>query len=488
MDDLNIDEMRDVYGDLNDFEKRMKATKQVDPYANNSSEDEGSDEGRDLQKKKNDPVWQLNEKNRILIDRLYKSEKQLNELKDTFEALGSNSDNLKDKKIIELSKKNKALTIQAEGLKTKAAKAAEYAIEAKKQMNTTEANASKSPGLDSLKATSGGLDNERKLKELEKRITKMRNENQEQKITIEKATRLLEREIGEVVDIHELSKEESQWKGRSQKLEIMKQQLKQYKVRFGEASMMTADPNGQSMMSEAPSVFTGKITHAERKITKIGEKKKEDIDRLKYTIEEQKEEIKEMKQKYSGAVARRDTLETQLKTIKTDFGSKIKMLLDKTENDDKLITMLKQEISRLENVKGVKSVIKQETAKEQVGEAQKLRQDIVNLRHEVKVRDIEIEQLKKQMTKFTMNMVGAPDELSEERESRIVELEEKNEQLEKKLFRLKQEQTMGGTERFPKKNKDEQERLIQDLTKNNAILRRKVDDLQEKLAKAQSNL
>jgi hypothetical protein len=44
-----------------------------------------------------------------------------------------------------------------------------------------------------------------------------------------------------------------------------------------------------------------------------------------------------------------------MKTIKTDFGMKIKMLLDKTENDDKLISMLKSEIARLENVKGVKS-------------------------------------------------------------------------------------------------------------------------------------
>jgi len=50
---------------------------------------------------------------------------------------------------------------------------------------------------------------------LEKRLTKFRNENQEQKILLEKATRLLEREIGECVDINELSKEESQWKGRS---------------------------------------------------------------------------------------------------------------------------------------------------------------------------------------------------------------------------------------------------------------------------------
>mgnify|MGYP007121957941 CR=1 FL=1 len=46
---------------------------------------------------------------------------------------------------------------------------------------------------------------------------------------IEKATRLLEREIGEVVDIYELSKEDSNWKGRAQRVELLKAQVKKYK-------------------------------------------------------------------------------------------------------------------------------------------------------------------------------------------------------------------------------------------------------------------
>lgn len=62
-----------------------------------------------------------------------------------------------------------------------------------------------------------------------------------------------------------------------------------------------------------------------------------------------------MKTKYKAAVARRDTLENQMKDIKTEFTSKIKILIEKTENDDKLIQMLKQEIRRLEGIKGTKS-------------------------------------------------------------------------------------------------------------------------------------
>ena len=121
---------------------------------------------------------------------------------------------MKDRKIIELSKKNKALALQAEGLKNKAAKAAEFAIQLKKER---ESALDSTGGAAANTDTQGGtnLEADKRVRELEKRITKMRNENQEQKLLIEKAVRLLEREIGEIVDINELSKEESQWKGRS---------------------------------------------------------------------------------------------------------------------------------------------------------------------------------------------------------------------------------------------------------------------------------
>lgn len=159
---------------------------------------------------------------------------------------------------------------------------------------------------------------------------------------LEKAQRLLEREIGEVVDINDLSKEESQWKGRAQKLDLLKQQLKKYKAGYtGEGSIMTMDGGPAMSVMSGNSVFTGKITHAEKNLSKLGEKKKEDVDKLKFTVDELKEELKELKQKYQGAVARRDTLENQLKNIKTEFGAKIQMLLDKTQNDDKLINLLK---------------------------------------------------------------------------------------------------------------------------------------------------
>lgn len=46
-------------------------------------------------------------------------------------------------------------------------------------------------------------------------MIKLRNDNQQLTQTLEKATRLLEREIGEVVDIEQLTREDSNWRGRA---------------------------------------------------------------------------------------------------------------------------------------------------------------------------------------------------------------------------------------------------------------------------------
>ena len=51
----------------------------------------------------------LEEKNQILMDRLYKAEKELNDMRETYQAVVSDSESMKDKKIIDLAKKNRAL-------------------------------------------------------------------------------------------------------------------------------------------------------------------------------------------------------------------------------------------------------------------------------------------------------------------------------------------------------------------------------------------
>jgi hypothetical protein len=101
-DDIDIDGMADVYGDLNDFEKRLKKGPNAMNYDENSSDDE-----KVIDRK--NPLALAEEKIRMLMDRLFKSEKELNDMKETYESITGTNESLKDKKIIDLAKKNRAL-------------------------------------------------------------------------------------------------------------------------------------------------------------------------------------------------------------------------------------------------------------------------------------------------------------------------------------------------------------------------------------------
>ena len=88
------------------------------------------------------------------MEKLFKSDKQVQEFKDLVETMSGKvgqSGDIKEKKILELAKKNRALQLQVESLKTKAAKAAEIAIKMKKENDSI----TESPQL-AKKAFGGG--------------------------------------------------------------------------------------------------------------------------------------------------------------------------------------------------------------------------------------------------------------------------------------------------------------------------------------------
>jgi hypothetical protein len=89
-------------GDLSNFDRKLKAGRQM--KADSSDEDDGV-----MPIDRTNPAAILEEKNQILMDRLFKAEKELGDMRATYDAVTGDNENLKDKKIIELAKKNKAL-------------------------------------------------------------------------------------------------------------------------------------------------------------------------------------------------------------------------------------------------------------------------------------------------------------------------------------------------------------------------------------------
>lgn len=69
------------------------------------------------------------------------------------------------------------LQLQVESLKTKASKAAEFAIKLKKESDESPKKSVDNMSSISSTMMGGGQDTEKRMKELEKKVTKLRNES-----------------------------------------------------------------------------------------------------------------------------------------------------------------------------------------------------------------------------------------------------------------------------------------------------------------------
>lgn len=131
-----------------------------------------------------------------------------------------------------------------------------------------------------------------------------------------------------------------------------------------------------------------------------------------------------------------------------------------------------------------------------ISEVAKLKAENGRLKNQIKCLEIEVEQKEDKVKKLLTNCVGVPDENIEERELRIAELEDRCEFLESENFKVRQEMQATKTKGFgksqeqttslPTRTKDESDKIIADLSKQNATLRRKLDDAMEKLGKYES--
>ena len=95
--------------DLDAFDKRLKTQNPMGAYDDSSDEES---EQASLPKQPASQMDIMRQKNEILMEKLYHAEKKSTELKEAMDSVGQGaSSDLKDKKIVELAKKNRAMTV-----------------------------------------------------------------------------------------------------------------------------------------------------------------------------------------------------------------------------------------------------------------------------------------------------------------------------------------------------------------------------------------
>lgn len=190
---------------------------------------------------------------------------------------------------------------------------------------------------------------------------------------------------------------------------------------------------------------------------------------MQNNIEKVKKDLNQITEQNSKLKSRRNVLEKELKSQKEQLTDKIKILIEKSDNDEKLITALKNEL--LKKGVNVGNFYENETFN--------LKQEISKLRDQLKQKEKYINEMntmfipssgnKLQKLNAENNMISSGSSKIDDATltavmNRLAELEKENKELK----------TLGGG--------GEDSKIAESLARENAKLRMKIADLEDRLA------
>ena len=190
---------------------------------------------------------------------------------------------------------------------------------------------------------------------------------------------------------------------------------------------------------------------------------KKDKDNLNKEIENKKNEIKKLNDMNSKLKSRKNVLEKELKDQKEQLTDKIKILLEKSDNDEKLITAMKNELLK----KGVNIGNYFEDA------TFNLNQEILKLRQQIKEKDKYINNLTAMLIPDKNNNVIINNQNNN--------MNNNNNNMDVDMNNIMNRLAQLELENKQLRNKSEETKISESLAKENAKLRMKIADLEDKL-------
>lgn len=340
-------------GNINQFESKLKSDIEyaINEVNDSDDEEENISEPIDyftdkdivikrysiIQKKLKEKNTQIN----LLRGQIENYKKKSNDIIDSIQ--NAKGTDIKDKKLIELVKKNQDIQLKVEKHKLK-----EQML--KKELTTAEGKLTQlQQELQSLTNSKEIPVDQAELLHLKKTVKKnenylveIRNKLQLAKEENIKLNVIIKREVGEAIDINRALTEKNYFRPRAEIIESLKAKIKQLenKIKVNDSIDANRINSGNTSVSNssstnAPIVSSNMIPYSEYK------KEKE---KLKAEIEKNKVELSQVVDKNNKLKLRTKVLEQDLKSQKDELTSKLKILIEKSDNDEKLIQAMKNEL------------------------------------------------------------------------------------------------------------------------------------------------
>ena len=389
---------------------------------------------------------------------------QLNNIKDKQNNIldsikNSKSADVKDKKLIDLVKKNQDLSLKIERHKLKENNLQKQLDETEKKVKDLRTEIDnlekeKNISVDKLELTSL----KKTLKQNESHLAEVRNKFQLTKEENIKLNILLKREVGDSFDLNRALTDKNYFKPRAEIIEGLKAKIKQLEkviqVNNIKNNLNNSNNSGELTLPPIQS-STSIIPYSQYK------KEKEE---MTVSLEKVKNELSQINEQNNKLKVRRNVLEKELKSQKEKLTDKIKILIEKSDNDEKLIEAMKNELLK----KGIN------VGNHYENETFNLKQEINKLNAQLKEKEKYISEMNamlipeagNKLQKINPTTEGSVSSIDDSTltaiMNRLAELEKENKELK----------TTGG---------GEDSRISESLARENAKLRMRIADLEDRL-------
>ena len=379
---------------LEEMRRRYRASqKQNDEDGDDSQYKSGSKSKKNSQQPPGDFSWdnfdqvkQLSEANASLLQQLDSKDKEIDKMKAMVAAtapiggfdveklsgvIGQNGKyvdeetGFKDAKIVELAKKNRRLTVTMEKERSKVGKLAKEIERLQKELKSSKsksktanrmlpADTKNNRNNNKDKASSKELAAaENEIKKLRRRTDAIRISRDKAKEDVRRVINVLRKEVGDSINVDAVlqgTMSEEGWRGRSQQIVMLRTKCKRLekeikRLREGDFGNERRGGKGMVKNTSSSTSLRSSFDVDERATNQIKEMERNKLEAAE-TVARELGEMRKIailqKEKLDGQKARLSNLTKDNKKMRGE----IKVLLNKTGTDDKLIDALREEVAQ----------------------------------------------------------------------------------------------------------------------------------------------
>ncbi|XP_069715259.1 coiled-coil domain-containing protein 13 [Phaenicophaeus curvirostris] len=323
-------------------------------------------------------------------------------------------------KMVELAKKNREITAEAESEKAKVKQLNNKVKELEKELQTAVEKIRSLGGCDAgikqstLKMVEGNLAESPEVKALQEKLTsanfkvmEYRNQLQSAKQELKMTQKLLANEVGEDVNIQSLLTNSGSWRGRAQQILVLQGKVRELENQLGQNKTVTL----LSELDEEQLALTDprKLSAREKNLLKIRsleKEKREALEKLAGEHDALQKSHEEVKKKLDASKARNKILGSEVKTLKEQIGT----LLEKGKHDDELIDALLSQQKQMQEILKHLSQQDEKNKESQQMLGQHLNSEVQKnllveqLRQMVAEREAKIKELEEEIEQLTLQM------------------------------------------------------------------------------------